>query len=442
LKLIVEIQSLGHRGLGIGRHHGKVVMVPFSAPGDRLEVELVESHRSYDQARILRVLEPSPQRRDPPCPYFGACGGCQLQHLSISSQRSHKERILQEALRLQGKPGEQRLLPIKAGPVEFGYRCRLDLHVLWGASPRLGFASWGSPRLIPVRSCPLAMDPLNSALPQVQELLAKARLRNVRRVEVACDASGNGKTLLLSASGPCPEHQPEWIARMAGQIQGLRSVCLGRRRGGAVETLWRAPGSHGGILLPISISGGEDLSLVVWPGVFTQVNPQVNLMLIEVLTSWAGQIAPRSILDLYAGMGNLSLAMAAMTDHVTAVEVDPRAVANGIANSRRLGVENVTWVHGPAAGELSRMVARGERFDLVILDPPRSGVRELMGPLLALKARAILYVSCEPSTLARDLGHLVSEGEYRLERLQPLDMFPQTFHLESVSLLVAQGRVV
>lgn len=439
MKIVLEIQSLGHRAVGIGRYKGKVVMVPFSAPGDKLEVEIVSTHKSYDEARILRVLKPSSLRRDPPCPYFGSCGGCQLQHLEIGFQRRNKENLLREMLSRQAKLDGERVLPIQAGSTELRYRTRLDLQLLPGSPNRLGLACWGSSRLIPVKRCLLATDTLNQLLVELGGLLASCRHSNIRRVELACDGAGPGKSLFFSTISPLPREASKSLAEAAGRIQGLRSMCVGQGRSGKVETLWKAQDSPLGVLLPFPGEGKEGLHLEVWPGVFSQVNQQVNKILVQVLTSWAGELHPKSVLDLYAGMGNLSLALAGLAEHVTAVEVNPRAVANGMANSVSLGIHNVRWVRGAASRELGRMLSMGERFDLVVVDPPRSGARDLLEPLLALRPQAILYVSCDPATLSRDLSHLCAQGGYLLEKIQPLDMFPQTFHLESISLLLAQG---
>lgn len=439
MKLVLEIQSLGHKGVGIGRHKGKVVMVPFCAPGDKLEVEIVRSHRSYEEARILRVLEPSSQRRNPPCPYFGSCGGCQLQHLEITHQRFHKQRILEEILKVQAGVQAEEVLPILWDPMEWGYRCRMDLHVLWEDAPRLSFASWGGSELIPVKRCLLAVEPLNESLGEMETFLSKAHWKKVLRVEMSCDESGNAKTLLLSVSGPIPPGRLRETVCWASGIKALRSLCMGQGRGGKIETLWSRMIPPEGVLIPIfSVEKGEAV-VEIWPGVFTQVNPRVNRILTQTVASWAREIAPESILDLYAGMGNLTFSVWGLASRVTAVEVNPRAVANGTANSQSLGVQNVTWICGSAQRELSKIVSRGQRFDLVILDPPRSGAWEILETLLRVRAKAIIYVSCEPTTLARDLKYLQSKGGYRVEKVQPLDMFPQTFHLESASLLKAKG---
>ncbi len=434
MKLVLEIQSLGHKGLGIGRHRGKVVMVPFGAPGDKLEVKIVRSHKSYDEARILKLLEPSSQRRHPPCPYYGTCGGCQLQHLEITHQRAHKERILKEILKAQAGIEAEKVLPMLWDPLELGYRCRMDLHVLWKQAPRLAFASRGSSELIPVRRCLLAMEQLNSSIQEMELLLSKARCEKLMRVEMTCDESGHARTFLLSTSGRVNPSLLGEMASWAPNIEGLSSLCVGRARGGKVWSLWSRRTEHEGVLLPILNADQREVPLKVWPGVFAQVNPRVNRILTQTMASWTRQMAPESILDLYAGMGNLTFAVAGLASRVTAVEVNPRAVANAMANSRELGVQNVTWILGSAPRELSRMAAKALSFDLVILDPPRSGAWELLDTLASIRPKAVIYVSCEPSTLARDLSRLQSRG-YRVDKVQPLDMFPQTFHLESISLL-------
>ncbi|MEJ5376183.1 MAG: class I SAM-dependent RNA methyltransferase [bacterium] len=437
MKIVLEIQSLGHRAIGIGRHEGKVVMVPFCAPGDRLEVEILKSHKSYDEARLLRVLEPSAQRQDPPCPYFGKCGGCQLQHIAIAHQRFLKERILRDFLQAQaGVPGEK-MLPILADPMELGYRCRLDLHVLWEDLPRLAFASWGSSKLFEVHECLLAMETLKGCFSEARELLSKAPRGAVRRVEMACDGQGPGKTFFFSVSGLPPSGSFQDLRSRASTIEGLRALCIGRGVGNKARTLWRSSDPWEGIWIPACDAQGKEFHLEVWPGVFTQVNPRMNRMLTQTVASWAEELAPKSILDVYAGMGNLSFAVSPLASRVTALEVNPRAVANGLANAHRLGVENLTWICGSAQRELLGMISKGQRFQLVILDPPRSGAMELLEALASLRPEAVIYVSCEPSTLARDLNYLQSKAGYKVEKVQPLDMFPQTFHLESISLLMA-----
>lgn len=434
--MILRIESLGHRGVGIGRHQGKVVMVPLSAPGDLLELRLTDSHSTYDEAEIVRILEASPHRRTPPCPYFGRCGGCQLQHLDPQCQRFQKQRILRQMLGSQSQVEENKVLDLLWGTEEFGYRCRVDLHVSWEGAAKLGFARSRSSSLIFIRRCMVAMEKLNGFLPAVRELLGSAGATSVKRLEIACGTVGEDFTLFMTGAMPVPKRSLQRLAEFCGRIPGLRALWYGRAPGGQARRIWRSSGPWEGVLMELELPNLEGQLLEAWPGVFTQVNPQVNRLLVQTLLSWVRELRPRRVLDLYAGVGNLSIPLATVAEEVVAVEVDPRAVHNGIANCNRLGISNIRWVRQSAANALSGMSAHGDEFDLVVMDPPRSGAKELLGPLAALRPQAIIYISCDPATLARDLGRFQRDLGYTVERVQPLDMFPQTFHIESLSLIL------
>ncbi len=434
LRLVIE--TLGHRGVGIGRHQGKVVMVPLSAPGDELEVEITQSHKTYDEGRILRLLSPSPWRREPPCKYFGSCGGCQLQHLEICYQRSQKEKIFSEMMEFGSGVRREKVRGILFGEEEFGYRCRLDLRVVWDKGPRVGFSRRGSGELIPVESCMVARKKINDVLEAIGGFLKELFPWRVSRAEIACDDSNSGFTLFLARRGRETPPRERKFADVARELEGLRSVSIGRAEGGKVDTLWASDRGPLGVLMTVDLPDHGKMVLEVWPGVFSQVNPEVNQMLVNLILSWAHKLEARSILDLYAGMGNLSIPLSALASRVVAVEVDPRAVENGLENSRRLGAENIVWLRNSAAKAISDLVSKGEKFDLVVLDPPRAGAREIMGAISLLDPKGVIYVSCDPATLARDIVILESESPFRVEEIVPLDMFPQTYHIESASLFL------
>lgn len=434
LRLVVE--TLGHRGVGIGRHQGKVVMVPLSAPGDELEVEIIESHRSYDEGRILRLLNPSPWRREPPCKYFGSCGGCQLQHLEISYQRREKEKIFSEMMESGSRVAREKIGGILFGEEEFGYRCRLDLRVVWDRGPRVGFSRRGSEELIPLESCMVARKKINDVLEPLGGFLREFFPWRVSRVEIACDDSSWGFTLFLARRGRETPPRERKFPEAARELEGLRSICMGRTEGGRVETLWAREGGPLGVWMTVNLPGHGEMALEVWPGVFSQVNPEVNQILVNIILSWAHKLEARSILDLYAGMGNLSIPLSTIASRVMAVEVDPRAVENGLENSRRIGAENIVWIRNSAAKAISDLVSKGERFDLVVLDPPRAGAKEIMGAIPLLDPKGVIYVSCDPATLARDMAIVQRESPFRVQGIVPLDMFPQTYHIESASLLL------
>lgn len=436
----VVVESLGHMGVGIGRHQGKVVMIPLSAPGDELEVEVVESHKSYDQCRIVKVVNPSPLRREPQCKYFGTCGGCQLQHLDITSQRREKQRILGDMMASRCGVPREKVREVLFGEKEFGYRCRLDLRVLWDRKPRLALSRRGSGQLIHIEDCMIARPRINEILEGVESLLKDLFPTKVLRVEIACDDSDCGFTLFLGRrSGEIAALEGK-RAKVLRELEGLRSICTGRTEGGRVRKLWVSEEGTEGVWIRVNLEHYGELALQVWPGVFSQVNPEVNQILVNLICSWARELEAQRVLDLYAGMGNLTIPLSRVASKVTAVELDPRAVDNGIENCKRLQAENVTWIRQSALKAVSELISKGEKFDLVLLDPPRAGAKEIIGAMSLLQPKAFIYVSCDPATLARDIGLLQKESDFRVKEIVPLDMFPQTYHIESASLLVRTGE--
>lgn len=432
--LTLRIEKLGHMAVGIGRSQGKVVMVPFSAPGDLLEVEVRRSHKTYDEARILKILEPSDLRRDPLCSYYGLCGGCQLQHLHIAAQRAQKELILREMLRSSAMEGA--MLEMASGERELEYRCRLDLHVVWERRPRLGLHKWASRDLVVLEKCLLAFRTINESLGMVQGLLLEAKERICGRIEVACDAGGEGISLFLSRTTPLSTKAKDRLKDAAKALPHLRSFCYRPLGKNEVEILGPGDGGNLGVKMEVGSERWGRWRLEVWPGVFSQVNPEVNGIMVDTLCSWTMELKVGSVLDLFAGMGNLSIPLSRLTSQVWAVEVDPRAVDNGIKNCQKMGIENISWIRGSAGTVVSELASQSMRFDLVVLDPPRSGAAELIRKLGLLQPKAIVYVSCDPPSLARDATVLQKEFPYRLVRVQPLDMFPQTYHLEVLALFL------
>lgn len=432
--LIIEIQDIGHLGVGIGRHEGKVVMVPFTAPGDRAEVEVVRIHSGYDEAKLVRLLEASPIRRPPPCPHFGLCGGCQVQQLDGPQQRSVKERLFRETLSRKAGVDEEKLMPILSPPQDLAYRSKLEMHLCPDHPAALGFMQWGSRKAIPVEHCPVAMDRLNRLIFEAGGLMRGIGPWSGARVEMACDDSGDGATLTIWGR--------PWILSRGirsgfdSLSPGLRGVYVMEGRGMEIRPIWERAWEPRGVLYVVPDSGScQGISLAAWPGVFRQVNPGANRVLISKVLGWVKEGRPGKVLDLYAGMGNLSIPVSLLAEEVTAVEVNPLAVENGRENCRRNGVENVRWVCGSARKVMARMIERGQSFDLLILDPPRGGARELIQDAIRIRPERIIYVSCDTATLARDLSQIQRDGIYQVRESHPIDMFPQTFHLESVTLL-------
>ncbi len=359
---VITIDRLAFGGEGVGRTEGKVVFVPWTAPGDKVRVKILSDHGRYERAEIVEILEPSPDRIDPLCPVFGLCGGCQWQHLKYEEQVKIKEEILRETLVRVAQIHEPNILPMIASPSPWHYRSRIQLKV--DAQGRIGFHGFKSHQVVPIENCPISDERLNAKLNEI--------LSHPERPQTGFEISLNG-------------------------------------------------------------SNGEK--------VFSQVNPEQNRRLIETVLDLALGNAERAftqkkiVVELYAGSGNFTIPIAERVGKVIAVEENSEAVRQGDELARSKGLETVEWIEGSAEWGLKKVYRKKVAADVLVLDPPRRGAKEILDLIPLVRPRLIVYVSCDPVTLARDLQFLVRR-HYRLEKIQPIDMFPQTYHIESVAQLV------
>ena len=434
--VVITIDTLGHRGVGIGRNDGKVVLVPFTAPGDKIEVEIISSHRTYDEGVLLRVREPSSWRCNPPCPVFGRCGGCQYQHLDNGFQLSTKETLFQEMVTHHGDVSSAAVAGIMSTGRHRAYRSRLECRVTWEPGTCLGFKERGGHQVVPFDNCLLALPAIQDAFSGIKELLKTAGSTSVTMVDIAADHPGNEISITLQSSVPLDRKTIDVLRSPLPLVPNLKSLFLRYQRIARAETLWSTcpQSDYTSYGVPCDTTGTEIL-LTVRPGIFRQVNPDGNKLLISLILQWVQEVGSRRILDLYAGMGNLSIPLSRIVKEVVAVEINAQAVKNGIDNARRLGIRNISWIAQPVTKALRIVSKHAEQFDTVILDPPRSGAKEILAGISAFAPTNILYASCDPATLARDLRILQRKSGYSVIRSVPIDMFPQTFHIESVTLL-------
>lgn len=382
-EIVLEIRSLAAGGEGVGRDaEGRVVFVPFAAPGDRLRVRLIQERPSFARATLVEILDPSPLRRDPPCPVFGRCGGCAWQHLDYAAQVSAKRDILRDALVRIGGLEPPQPLELRASPTPYRTRSRARLLARGG---RLGFRRLHSRELCAVRHCPVLVPVLDAALEE------------------------------LSASRPA---DGEWEIA-SGDDGGLARQRLGcRLPRGAVSG--------------VRISNGCDW-LRVSTGSFFQAHAALRSALAAAVAEAAG--SGDACLELFAGSGFFTLLLARRFRRVVAVESSPRALQDlrtNLSEAGRPGVE----VRGEAVESALRDPSlRAGGLQVVVLDPPRAGLaRGAAAALAGLGAQRIVYLSCDPATLARDLAGLSRSG-YRLTHAEGFDLFPQTAHVETLAVL-------
>lgn len=429
---VVRIERLAHDGRGLAHTaQGKTLFVEGGLPGERVEVAVHLTRKRFDEGHVRTLLEASPERVEPPCRHFSHCGGCDLQHLALEAQRRHKQAVLVDLLARQGVevPEAPRLLA-GAGA---GYRRRARLGVKVGGEGdvHLGFRARHSHRLVDVTECTVLVPALAALLAPLHALVASLEApRLVGHLELV---GGDGEVADASESVLVVRQLREHAAdtrrwRDFAARHGLHLARLLGRESPAFE--WLTPEPALSYRLP---AGTGELRLGFAPGDFLQANAEVNRQMVATALAWLDGLEGGSVLDLFAGVGNFSLPLASTAARVVAVEGSPAMVERLADNARRNGLP----VEARQA-DLNRQDAvaglLAERMpDAVVLDPPREGAEAAVRALGEAPVPRVLYVSCDPATLARDAARLV-HGGYRIARLAVADMFVHTSHLESMLL--------
>ena len=418
----LDIERLAGDGRGISFHEGRTWFVSGALAGEAVEARVLGARGKIVDARLERVLQASPERRPAPCRHYDRCGGCNLQHLPHAEQLALKQRMLAEQLqRVAGIQPEQWAAPL-SGP-EFGYRRRARIAVRWDVKNRqleVGFRAEASQAIIAIDECPVLVQPLQTILRHLPTVLRSLnKPQALGHVELF---SGSAEAVLLRHVAPLPEDD---LAR-------LQAFC---KEAGA--QLWLQGEGE-----PAPVEAGQTLGFTLqpwqmqlaWrPGDFVQVNAQVNTAMIEQALAWLAPQPDERVLDLFCGLGNFALPLARQAHEVVAVEGVQVMVERAAANARDNNVHNAAFFQADLSQPLAGAEWAAEGFSAVLLDPPRDGAYEVVQGIARLKAKRLVYVSCNPATLARDAQVLVAQG-YRLTRAGILDMFPQTAHVEAMAL--------
>lgn len=390
-----------------------MIFVPGAAPGDRVRVRAREEHGNWARADLVHVCVPGAARRAAPCAWVARCGGCPWQHVDYAAQLAAKETNVRETLARIAGVRTAEMLPIVAAPNEWAYRHRIRLHA--GANGRLGFRAARSHELVDIDACLIAEPAVSAALGPVRDLTATLAT-TLDAVELV--ANGRGAIVVhATAHGAFRNADAAPISAWLAATPTVAGVALRgrtwRRRFGAIE---------------IAVASERDAAPTVQrAGSFTQVNSAANLLLVRTVVATVGSAAP--VLDLFCGAGNLSLPLARVASSVVAVDQDAEGIADGAASAVTAGLANVRFEVAAADRFLARRGLAGAA--VVVLDPPRTGAATVVRSLARLRPPRIVYVSCEPSTLARDVRTLVGAG-YSVGRVQPIDVFPQSEHVETV----------
>ncbi|MGB9379277.1 class I SAM-dependent RNA methyltransferase [Candidatus Binatus sp.] len=405
----IEINAMSFGQFGVGRHDGKAVMVPGAVAGDIVDVEIVSERRDYAVAKIREVIRASAERRVAPCPFLPRCGGCDWQHIGYAAQVRFKGEVvareLSHALNIEIDPAGL----VEPAPAEFGYRSRIRLRV--GAKGALGFYEAGSNTIVEIDSCMVAEAGLRMPLH-----LARSLGKRVEEIEVVRDGAREVQVAHLKKPATDEDlRRARNVLESDGEIAGivLRS---GTHRATVGDTA-------------IAIELEPGLSLEVDADLFSQVNRAQNQKLVASVMEMAAIHEASAVLDLFCGAGNFSLPASRRGARVTGVDDDAGAIAAASRNAARLNCRDAQFIAMKASATADFLHRARYRPDVVILDPPRTGALDMMDPIVKLRAPSVIYVSCDVTTLARDL-RVLADARYKINRVRAFDFFPNTHHVE------------
>jgi len=419
------IVDLTHDGEGVADIDGRRVFVPDALPGERVEIALRKRRRKLVEASLVRVLEPSPNRVTPGCEYFGRCGGCALQHLEHSAQITFKQNAVAQVLARIGRTEPEEWLPpaVASPPWRYRRRARLGAKYVAGKGRALvGFRERAGPYLTDMRHCPVLAPPLDGLLGELADLIAGTTIRErIPQIEAAV---ADGVTALVLRVLEPPN---------AADAQAFRD--FGARHG---IDIYLQPGGPGtiaplGEVRTLSYKlEAFGLTLQFLPTDFVQVNAAINAELVATAVNLAAIEPTDRVLDLYCGLGNFSLPLAQRARELLGVEGEAGLVARAVRNAALNGIGNTRFL----TADLFKTdwSFYREPWDIVVLDPPRTGAEVPIAELAHSHPRRIVYVSCHPATLARDAEVLVHQRGYKLKVARVFDMFPHTNHIEALAV--------
>ncbi|MFO7528530.1 MAG: 23S rRNA (uracil(1939)-C(5))-methyltransferase RlmD [Marinobacter sp.] len=432
------IESLSHDGRGIARNDGKTQFVDGALPGETVMAKVVSTRSKFDELRTLEVLEASSERQETPCEFADLCGGCSLQHMSGDAQIRFKEDTLrQHFAHFGGIEPEEWVAPMRS-EASLGYRRKARLGVRFvkaRESVLVGFREKRNSFLTDIDRC-VVMDPrIGERILPLRELVhSMDAFDRIPQVEVAC-GDDMAAMVFRNMDELSAGDREKLIA--FGQAQDLH-IYLQPKGPDTVYRIW--PESAGRDDERLGYRLDEfDLTMQFHPMDFTQVNAGINRSMVHRAVEWLDVQPGERVLDLFCGLGNFTLPLARRGGQVVGVEGDEAMVVRGRENAERNGLANVAFHGADLHGDITGQSWAKEGFDKILIDPPRSGAEEICKYLTAFGARRIVYVSCNPATLARDAGVMVRNG-YRLVRAGVMDMFPHTTHVESIALFERADR--
>jgi 23S rRNA (uracil1939-C5)-methyltransferase len=423
----LDIESLSFGGMGIGHLNGLVVFIPHTAPGEKVMTRVVTRESDYLVGALQKIIHPSPMRIEAKCPYFGECGGCQWQHLDYDEQLRQKEWLVKEAFTRIGHLDTDTIRPCLPSPSPFHYRHRMQFNINHkNKTPHIGLYRRKTHSLVDICECPIAHPLINKVLKTGWDWLSKTDDKHLHGMDITIDIKGEKAILVLRYIKGSIEEKKKDFALLQELCPEITGALI------RIETYRKASYDTAGD--PTLDLVYDDAQYKIGPETFIQVNLNGNEMLIRKVLDAIPEKTER-ILELHCGMGNFSIPMSRTCQTLFGIESNPEPYRYALINAHNNRRPNCHFIKKSDIRGLKQMINSGLNFSFLVMDPPRSGCKDILSLIPNLKIPKIIYVSCNPSTLARDLSILVKDQNYHIEYVQPIDMFPQTYHVECVTVL-------
>ncbi len=424
----VTIESLTHDGRGVAHVDGKVVFIDEALPGEQVEFIYTEIRRDYAEGKVVNLLSHSDDRVEALCPHYSICGGCSFQHVKSSAQIRIKQNLLAEQFTRIGKVDIPEFWPPLEGP-HWGYRRKARMGVKYVAKKNrmlVGFREKRHPYLAEIDSCAVMYPLVGTKLIELGDMIYRLTIRDkIPQIEVAI---GDTQCVLSIRVMEPPTDADQQKIRDFGREHNM-TLCLQAK---GPDTITPLDGEQE--IIPTYALPDQGIEFKFRPAMFTQVNYDINRQMINRVLETMALQKTDVVLDLFCGLGNFTLPMAKFAGRVVGVEGDQPLVNHARENARHNGIENVEFYAADLSKNINDEPWVKQKFNKILLDPSRAGASEVLIHLKKWQPQQIMYVSCNPSTLARDAGILVNELGYRLVKAGVMDMFPQTAHVESMAL--------
>lgn len=430
-----KIFDLSHDGRGIAHVDGKVVFIEGALPSEQVSFEYIKTHESYDEAKVVEIMQASADRVEPICDYFGICGGCSLQHLAHDQQIVFKQAQMLNNLKSLAKVTPLTVLaPLRSASVGYRYKGRLGAKSVAAKGRVLvGFREKHASFLTDMHSCPVLVEQIGLKLDDLSDLIGKLSIATkVPQIELAASSS-NGITQKIALSFRIMDTPTAADLELLSNFGEQHNILIYLQPRNEASTYALTQSAIADDALSYTLL--DDIKLSFKPYHFTQVNPEINTQMIKQALELLDLNKDETVLDLFCGLGNFTLALAKYSKKVIGVEGDPSLVEWAQKNTQRNNMDNVEFFCTDLTKPQDDSAWIKHKYDAVLVDPSRKGALEMMPYLGKLAPKRILYVSCHPATLARDINVLVNDYDYIVKQAGVMDMFPHTAHVESMVLL-------